>query len=238
MRYLRITIVFIALLFAGGFFYFTSEVNIQQWLIDLLQNSNTNQVLIILIIFGVTLISTLTGLPVLYLSVALGFFFPFFPGLALAWLINLLAVMATYFMVKGVYANYFKEKYGKRKAIQRINVRIKKYGFWTIALSRSIYFIPTNIINFSFPLSRISTKQYIFGTMIGLLPESFINVSSGYLLRHQLLLMNSSEQNILKIGLIGVFLFLLVGGFLLFRYRRKHAKKDRINDIVPLLEED
>jgi len=238
MRYLRIIIVFILILFAGGFFYISSEVDIQQGLIDLLENSNTNQALIILVIFGLTLISTLTGLPIFYLSVALGFFFPFFPGLALAWLINLVAVMSTYYLVKGVYANYFKEKYGKRKVIQRINVRLKKYGFWTIALSRSIYIIPTNLINFSFPLSRISTKQYLLGTIIGLLPESFINVASGYLLRHELLLMNSSGQSILKMGLTGIFLFLLIGGFLLFRSRRKHRKKDRISDIVPLLEED
>lgn len=238
MRYLRITIVFIILLFVGGFFYISTEVNIQQWLIGLLQNGNSNQALIILIIFGLTLVSTLTGLPVLYLSVALGFFFPFFPGLALAWAINLMAIMSTYYMVRRIYADSFRARYGRKKVIRRINKGLEKYGFWTIALSRSVYIIPTNLINFSFPLSRISGRQYILGTMIGLLPESFINVASGYLLKHELLLMNSSEQNILKIGLIGVFLLILISGFLFLRYRRKHKKRDRISDIIPLLEEE
>jgi uncharacterized membrane protein YdjX (TVP38/TMEM64 family) len=169
--------------------------------------------------------------------VALGFFIPYLPALALAWTMQLFAVMTTFFLIRRVYYVYFRKRYGEKKLIRRINKRIKKYGFWTVALTRGVYFIPTNIINFSFPLSRITTRQYLAGTMAGLVPECLINVSTGYLLRHQLLLMDEPQQNMMKIIFSGAFLLLMAVSFLSLRYRKKRAAKTRLKKIVPLLEE-
>ena len=186
---------------------------------------------LVTVIFVLTLLSTLTGLPVLYLSVALGFFIPYLPALALAWVIHLIAVMTTFYMIRKVYSAYFREKYGNKKGIKRINKRIKKYGFLTVALSRSVYFIPTNIINFSFPLSRITTKQYLLGTMTGLVPECLINVTTGYLLKQQLQLLDAPQQNMLKIVLIGLFLLFMAALFLFLRFRKKRAERLKLRSL-------
>jgi uncharacterized membrane protein YdjX (TVP38/TMEM64 family) len=162
----------------------------------------------------------------------------YLPAITISWLINMVAIIITFFMVRGVFSGYFKEKYGKRKIIQKINSRIRKYGFWTVAMSRGIYVIPTNIINFSFPLSKITSRKYFIGSMIGLIPESFINITTGYLLKHQILLLNSPQQNILKIAIIGFFLLLMAIGILLINYRRKRVDKARINEIIPNLEDN
>ncbi len=238
MRFLRIAIVFIMLLFFGGFFYISSETDIQQVLIEFLQHSESHYLWIILIIFGICLISTISGLPVLYLSVALGFFFKFLHALALAWTINLLAILGTFLLVRGVYGEYFKGKYGKKKVISRINQRIRKYGYRTVAISRAVYFIPTNIINLSFPLSKIAFKQYAIGTMLGLVPESLINVTSGYLLKHEVLLMSSPEGNYVKIIIIAASILLIILVFILFRKRSKLTGKDKIDEIIPLPEDE
>ncbi|MEX0986470.1 MAG: VTT domain-containing protein [Bacteroidales bacterium] len=237
MRFLRIVIIIIILLVLGGFFYFTFDNDPQQILLESFGQWDTRYLLIIFVVFALTLVSTLTGLPVLYLSVALGFFLKFLPAFLFAWAINLIAVMATYIVVKRVYYNYFKEKFGKKKLIKGINKRIKKYGFWTITFSRGVYFIPTNLINFSFPLSKITARQYLTGTMTGLIPECLVNVSTGYLLRHELQLMGTSGQPYLRIIITGTTLAMLATLLILLRYRRKRLDKARLNKFVPLLDE-
>ena len=238
MKLLRIIIIVLILLIFGGFCFIALKNDPQSILHELLENHNNDLIWIILTILGLILVSTLTGLPVLYFSIALGFFMNYLPSLLISWSFNLLAILITFLMVRKVFSSYFMNRYGNRKIIRNINVRIRKYGFWTVAMSRGMYVIPTNIINFSFPLSKIPTKQYLLGTMIGLLPESLINVTTGYLLKHQLLLLDSPRQNLLKILIIGIFLFLMSAGILFINYRRKKVKKARMNEIVPPLQDN
>lgn len=238
MKLLRITLIIVILLFIGGFYYLTFSSDPQSILFELLEDRNQGFTWIILIVFGLILLSTLTGLPVLYFSIALGFFMNYIPALAIAWIINLAAILLTFFMVKKVFSSYFTEKYGKRKFIQKINSRVQKYGFRTVAMSRGIYVIPTNIINFSFPLSKISSKQYIIGSMIGLIPECLINITTGYLLKHQILLLNSPQQNLVKISVVGVFLLLMAIGIIILYYRRKRVEKARMNEFLPPIQDE
>ncbi len=238
MRFLRIAVIVVIAAFLGGFFLATSGTDKQQLVLDSMEGWSTHHIWLILVVFGLTLLSTLTGLPVLYLSIALGFFLSYLPALALSWAFNLLAVMITFLFIRKLYSDYFKKKYGSRKLIKRINKRISRHGLWTVAVTRSIYFIPTNIINFSFPLSKISGRKYLAGTMIGLVPESIINVTTGYLLKHELLLLHAPQENLVKIVVIGLSLVLMVTVFLFFRYRKKRSERIRLKEYVPLLEKE
>lgn len=224
-------------LMLAAFFYFTLDNDPQAVLLHSIEEWRQEYLWIVLIIFGLTLISTATGLPVLYLGVALGFFLKFIPALIFAWSMNLLAIMLTYILINRVFSDYFRKKYGDKKFIKSINKRIKKYGHWTVAFSRSVYIIPTNIINFSFPLSKITARDYLAGTMIGLIPEVLINVTTGYMIRHEILLMGSPEQNLIKILLIAGFFIILALLFIFLRYRKNKLEKTRISEIVLPMEE-
>jgi|GEM_PF-2845393 len=234
MRTLRISIVFFIILVLSGFFYISTEIDPQQFIIQLFENAEKQYVLIALVIAALTIFSTMTGLPVFYLSVALGFFLPLLPALGLAWFINLVAVMTTFWMVKHVFLESFKRRYGNKKMVRKINRRVKKHGLWTVAATRSVYFIPTNIINFSFPLSRISTRQYLSGTMIGLVPEMLINVGTGYLLKNHLMLMSTPQQNLLKLVVSGTALVLIIAVLLFLRSRKRRLQQAKIDAYVPL----
>ena len=234
MRTLRISIVFFIILVLSGFFYISTEIDPQQFIIQLFENAEKQYVLIALVIAALTIFSTMTGLPVFYFSVALGFFLPLLPALGLAWFINLVAVMTTFWMVKHVFLESFKRRYGNKKMVRKINRRVKKHGLWTVAATRSVYFIPTNIINFSFPLSRISTRQYLSGTMIGLLPEMLINVGTGYLLKNHLMLMSTPQQNLLKLVVSGTALVLIIAVLLFLRSRKRRLQQAKIDAYVPL----
>jgi uncharacterized membrane protein YdjX (TVP38/TMEM64 family) len=164
---------------------------------------------------------------------AMGFLLNFTPAILICWLVNILSVMATFYMVRFTFTAYFREKYGKKKLISRINKRIQKYGPWTIVFSRGVYVIPTNLINFSFPLSTISTRSYLLGTSIGLIPECVLNVSTGYLIKHEVILLSAPETRTWQALIIGGFILLFVLAFILIRIRQKRKKKFRTPDMIP-----
>ena len=102
MKILRIVIIALIVITVSAFFYFTLDKDPQALLLNSLEERKQHYLWIVLVIFGLTVVSTATGLPVLYLGVALGFFMPYFSALSIAWGINLIAILATYLMVKRV----------------------------------------------------------------------------------------------------------------------------------------
>lgn len=225
MKQLRIIIIAFILLTVGAFIWLTTGTDAQSLLFERIEVSDQRIVFLVLLISALTLLSTLTGLPIFYLSMAIGFLLNFTPALLICWGVNVLAVMASFFMVRSAFTEYFREKYGEKKLIKRINKRIGKYGLWSVVFSRGIYIIPTNVINFSFPLSNITKRSYLVGTMIGLIPECLINVLTGYLIKHEVILLSTPETRNWQAAIIGAFILILLLVFILLRVRQNRRKK-------------
>jgi uncharacterized membrane protein YdjX (TVP38/TMEM64 family) len=224
MKYLRIIIVVLILIAVGAFIWVTTVSDPELLLLERLSLADEHLVMIVLLLSAFILLSTLTGLPILYINLAMGFVLNFVPALLICWGVNIVSVMATFFMVRFFFSDYFQEKYGKKKMITRINKQIGKYGLWTVTFSRGIYIIPTNLINFSFPLSLVSTRSYLLGTIIGLLPECLIGVLSGYLVKHGIFSLTSPETDTWKTLVIGGFIVLFVIVLILLTIRQKRRK--------------
>lgn len=233
MKLLRILIISSILLATGAFFWLTAGTDAQTLLFDRLILSDQRLVYVMVVLCVLTLLSTLTGLPIFYLSIAMGFLLKLAPGLLICWGVNLLSIMLAFRMVRSAFTGYFKKKYGEKKLIRRINKRIDRYGLWTVAFSRGIYIIPTNMINFSFPLSSINARSYLAGTAIGLVPECLVNILAGYLIKHEAVLLSSPETRTWEAAIIGGFILLLAGMFILFRLRQKRRKKFRSLKEIP-----
>lgn len=233
MKALRIVIIAIIVLATGAFFWLTAGSDAQSLLFDRILITDQRIAYLVLLLAAITLLSTLTGLPILYLSMAMGFLMNFTPALLICWGVNLISVLATFFMVRMAFTDYFQEKYGQKKLIKRINNRIGKYGLWTVVFSRGIYIIPTNVINFSFPLSSITPRAYLLGTSIGLLPECLINVLTGYLIKHEVILLSTPETRSWQALLIGAFILVFILSFVLLRLRQNKRKKFKSLDQIP-----
>ena len=233
MKQLRIIIIAFILLTVGAFIWLTAGTDAQTLLFERIVLTDQRIVFLVILICAFTLLSTLTGLPILYLSMAIGFLLNFTPAMLICWGVNVLAVMASFFMVRSAFTEYFREKYGEKKLIKRINKRIGNYGLWTVVFSRAIYIIPTNLINFSFPLSSISTRSYLVGTMIGLIPECLINVLTGYLIKHEVILLSTPETRTWQAAVIGAFILLLLLVFILLRVRQNRRKKFKTLKGIP-----
>jgi len=233
VKQLRIIIIAFILLTVGAFIWLTSGTDAQSLLFERIVLTDQRIVFLVLLICALTLLSTLTGLPILYLSMAIGFLLNFTPALLICWGVNVLTVMASFFMVRSAFTEYFKKKYGEKSLIKRINLRIAKYGLWTVVFSRAIYIIPTNLINFSFPLSSITTRSYLLGTMIGLIPECLINVLTGYLIKHEVILLSAPETRTWQAAIIGAFILLLLLVSILLGVWRKRRKKFKTLNGIP-----
>jgi len=233
MKTIRIIILSLIVLAIGAFFWLTAGSDAQSLLFDRIMITDQRITYLVLLLVAITLLSTLTGLPILYLSMAMGFLLNFTPALLICWGVNLISVLATFFMVRLAFTSYFQEKYGHKKLIKRINKRIGKYGLWTVVFSRGIYIIPTNVINFSFPLSSISPRAYLLGTSIGLLPECLINVLTGYLIKHEVILLSAPETRSWQALVIGAFILVFILSFILLRLRQNKRKKFKALDQIP-----
>ena len=217
----------------GTFIWLTAGTDAESLVFERIMLSDQRIVSLILLISVLTLLSTLSGLPILYFSMAIGFLLNFTPAMLICWGVNLISVMASYFMVRSAFTEYFREKYGEKKLIQRINKRIGKYGLWSVVFSRGIYIIPTNIINFSFPLSNIHTRSYLLGTMIGLIPECLINVLTGYLIKHEVILLSAPETRNWQAAIVGIFIVLLLLILILLKLRQNRRRKFRTLKEIP-----
>lgn len=233
MKALRIIIISIIVLSIGAFVWLTTGTDAQSLVFERILITDQRIVFLVLLLSAITLLSTLTGLPILYLSMAIGFLLNFTPAMLICLGVNLVSVMATFYMVRKVFTDYFKEKYGQKKLIRRMNRRIGKYGLWTVVFSRGIYIIPTNVINFSFPLSSISPRAYLLGTAIGLLPECLINVLTGYLIKHEVILLSAPETRTWQALVIGAFILLCVLAFILLRMRQNRRKNFTALEQIP-----
>ncbi len=233
VKQLRIIIIIFILIAAGIFIFLTAGSDPETLLFERISVSDRNTATLVLLLCAFILLSTLSGLPVFYLGMALGFLLDFTPALLISLGINLLAVMATYYMVRYAFSEYFKKRYGRKKLIRKIKKRIRKYGMWTVVFSRAIYIIPTNVINFSFPLSQISTRSYFFGTLAGLVPECLLNVLTGYLIKHEVILLSAPGTRTWEALVIGGFILLFSLIFVLLRMRQHRKKKFRIPGPVP-----
>jgi uncharacterized membrane protein YdjX (TVP38/TMEM64 family) len=233
LKYLRTIIIAVIVVAIPAYIWVTAGSDTGELLLERLTMSSRHPALVVLLLFALTLLSTLTGLPVFYLNLAMGFVLNFVPALLLSWASNIIAVMTAYYMVRLLFFNYFREKYGKKKLIRRINKSIRKYGIWTVSLSRGVYIIPTSLINFSFPLSKISPRSYLLGTAIGLVPECLIGVGTGYLIKHGITLLSYPETGWWRALIIGGFILLAALLLILLRLRQMRRKKFRRLKAVP-----
>lgn len=66
--------------------------------------------------------------------------------------------------------------------LSRIDKTIQKYGFRTVFLIRLIPNVAFDIQNFSLGLTNVKLKDYLFATLLGIIPISFAYVYLGYAL--------------------------------------------------------
>lgn len=142
-----------------------------------------NRILSATVLSVVLIVFSVLNLPTFYFSILFGYFFGFVPGLVISLVSRIAGVILAYYNIHFLFFELFTRKYGNNLQINKINNLIEEKGFSAIIILRSLYIFPTSFLNAAFSISKIKPSAYFWGSAIGLLPTSIINVSMGYFIQ-------------------------------------------------------
>ena len=186
-------------------------------LLNNIQNLTTlNQGLVIfLVVFGKAL-GSIFFIPTAALTVFSGTFFGISIGAFISIVGNILGALISFFISRlFLYNKVRKILIPKYLSLLEYEEKISKNGFLTVFLLRLFPFFPFSVENYILGTMKISTGDYIVGTIAGLVPGTLLFTYFGNSLR---------MFNFLDIALSTIFLIIFLYGGLLTKKVMKKAK--------------
>ena len=119
---------------------------------------------------SIYLLATLVGLPAIFLFLAAGSLFGFFPGLILVSLSDTLSVAVCYLLGRTVARKKVSEWISQRPHWGEFDRAVAKKGWKIVFLTRLSPIVPSNVLNYGFSLTKINFWQYLFVSWLAMLP--------------------------------------------------------------------
>ncbi|HLD97791.1 MAG TPA: VTT domain-containing protein [Candidatus Nanoarchaeia archaeon] len=105
-----------------------------------------------------------------------------FYAFILAYIVSIVSAFLEFIIVRKIARRYVEENFtSKIKKIEDYNQIFNAKGFILIFMIRLVMLIPFELVNLFGALSRVKFKDYILGTMIGIIPSIIITI---YFLRN------------------------------------------------------
>ncbi len=216
--FLRLGYIFTVIIAILSFYYFDLKRFFQiEYLLQFLNYIKEYGFLSAVILSLILITFSVLNLPTFYFSILFGYIFGFVPGLIISLISRILGVILAYYNIHFLFFDVFTKKYGEQAQIKKINKLIEEKGFSAIIILRSLYIFPTSFLNAAFSISKIKPSPYFWGSAIGLLPTSIINVSMGYFLQQN----QSLSDNPLLLTISIILAVALIGFSLLYMRKLK-----------------
>ncbi|MDJ0594459.1 MAG: TVP38/TMEM64 family protein [Pleurocapsa sp. MO_226.B13] len=119
---------------------------------------------------AIYLLATLFGLPAIFLFLAAGSLFDFFPSLVLVSFADTLSVAVCYLLGRTLARKIVHKWLADRPHWGRFDRAIAKKGWKIVFLTRLSPIVPSNVLNYGFSLTKINFWQYIFVSWLAMLP--------------------------------------------------------------------
>lgn len=141
------------------------------------------------------------GVPLTLLA---GSFLGIFWGTIISLIGNVLGAMFAFYISRYLFRDLInKTLYIKYKKIKEYEDNIFRKGFITIFLIRLTPIFPFNVLNYLLGVTKVSAKDYFWGTFLGIIPGTIAFVYFG-----QSLMMFSIFHMILALIIIGFLMYL------------------------------
>jgi uncharacterized membrane protein YdjX (TVP38/TMEM64 family) len=111
------------------------------------------------------------------MTVFAGTVFGTFTGLAASSAGATIGIIITFFLSRFLARDMVKDLLGKNKTWIRIDTLTEKYGWYMVAIIRFIPFIPAELTNYGFGLTKIKFLPYVFWSWLCMLPWIFIYIA-------------------------------------------------------------
>lgn len=163
-----------------------------------------------------------------------GFLFGLAQGFLLVWLATLLASTAAFLLARSWIRPLVHRRFASRPTFMAIDRAIRRKGLFVVLLTRLIFFLPFPALNYSHGLTDVRLRDYVLGTMIGMVPPICLFVYLGTLasgvadIIHGRVALN--EQQIMLAGIVGGLALVFAVGIGLAARRALRAELARATE--------
>ena len=119
---------------------------------------------------GIYVLSTLVGLPAIFLFLAAGSLFGFLPSLILVSFSDTLSVAVCYLLGRTVARKTVHKWIADRPQWDKFDRAVAQKGWKIVFLTRLSPIVPSNVLNYGFSLTKIDFWQYLFVSWLAMLP--------------------------------------------------------------------
>ena len=157
------------------------------------------------------------GIPVTVLIGGVGILFGPLSGSLLAMTASVASAVLSYFIGQMTGKNFIRKFAGEK--INSISKQLAKRGIWTIIVVRIVPLAPYAVINMLAGASHIRLRDYVLGTIMGMLPGIVLLTSFfGHLM--QIFKDTSTENVLILVGLIILILIMIIFGMKIIHQKK------------------
>lgn len=119
-------------------------------------------------------VATVLGVPGTIMTVLGGVVFGAYWGTVLVVIGATIGACGAFSVARFLARDFITEMFGKTKWFRRLDEGVREYGLSFILFIRLVPIFPFNGINFATGLTMVRFRDYFIGTLIGIIPASFV----------------------------------------------------------------
>jgi uncharacterized membrane protein YdjX (TVP38/TMEM64 family) len=113
-------------------------------------------------------------LPALLFTLSAGYCFGLWRGVLAAIVGATLGASVVFFLGRTLAREWVEARLAKRPRFRALDRAVGEHGFKIVLLMRLSPAMPYNVMNYAFSITRVSFRDFFFGTAIGMLPVAFL----------------------------------------------------------------
>jgi uncharacterized membrane protein YdjX (TVP38/TMEM64 family) len=171
----------LALLVAGGLVAALKLLPLEQGLLDLVAWVRGAGVPGMVVFAVVYVVATVLFLPGAILTLGAGFAYGVLVGTPIVWVAANVGALLAFLLGRTVARDWIAARVGRSPRFAAIDRAVAEEGFRIVLLTRLSPIFPFNVLNYAFGLTRVGLRDYVLGSLLGMLPGTVMYVYLGSL---------------------------------------------------------
>jgi uncharacterized membrane protein YdjX (TVP38/TMEM64 family) len=154
---------------------------VAEWITGLAERARNTGALGVAMFFAAYVGSTVAFLPGSILTLAAGFAFGPFWGLAIASPASVAGATCAFLLGRTLLRDWAAARVGESPRLRAIDAAVGREGFKIVLLLRLSPLFPFNVLNYALSLSKVRVSTYVLASFLGMLPGTALYVYLGSL---------------------------------------------------------
>jgi uncharacterized membrane protein YdjX (TVP38/TMEM64 family) len=154
---------------------------VAEWITGLAERARNTGALGVAMFFAAYVGSTVAFLPGSILTLAAGFAFGPFWGLAIASPASVTGATCAFLLGRTLLRDWAAARVGESPRLRAIDAAVGREGFKIVLLLRLSPLFPFNVLNYALSLSKVRVSTYVLASFLGMLPGTALYVYLGSL---------------------------------------------------------